>query len=439
MVSETVIEQRVVIPYTPRRIFLPYHQSPKRFTLSVAHRRAGKTVARINKLIKAAALCTRPDPRFGYLAPYFVQAKDIAWNYLKHYGSPVLHVDGPFGRSKPNESELSIRMPHNNAVIRLYGAENAERMRGLYFDGIAVDEAQDITPSALTSVILPALSDRQGWLDVSGTPKGYGNLLGKTYKNALDDMDWFVQVLRASQTGIIPQSELDLLRKMMPENEYLQEFECDFDAAITGAYYAKGLADAEFDGRITKVPYDKSVRVCTMWDLGMADSMTIWFCQIVGRELRFIDYYEASGYGLEHYAEVLDKRGYLYGKHYAPHDIMVRELGTGKSRWETADSLGIRFEEPVNIPLKDGIDAVRMAMNRCYWDREKTEQGREALKQYQEKWDEKRNVSLGPLHNWCSHPADALRIGIVHLEEPNLIKPRDHDDTRIGGAGGWMQ
>jgi phage terminase large subunit len=440
MVSE-VQERRIVIPYTPRRIFLPYHQTLKRFALSVAHRRAGKTVARINKLIRAAALCQRPDPRFGYLAPYFVQAKDIAWNYLKHYGSPVLQVEGPYGRSKPNESELSIRLPHNNAIIRLYGAENVERMRGLYFDGIVVDEGQDIAPSALTSVILPALSDRQGWLDMSGTPKGYGNLLGQTYKQALEDVEnWFLQVLRASQTGIIAEGELAMLRKMMPENEYLQEFECDFDAAITGAYYAKGLSDAEFDGRITQVPYDKAVRVITFWDLGMADSMTIWFLQVVGREIRVIDYYEASGYGFDHYADVLDKRGYLYGKHYGPHDIMVRELGTGKSRWEVADSLGITFEVAPNIPVKDGIDAVRMAMNRMWWDREKTDQGRDALKQYQEKWDEKRNISLGPLHNWASHASDALRIGIVALEEPTLKTKQDPDhDMHMPGPGGWMR
>jgi phage terminase large subunit len=451
MVSE---ETRVVIPYTPRAVFLPYHRSPKRFTLSVAHRRAGKTVARINKLIRAAALCERPDPRFGYLAPYFVQAKDIAWNYLKHYASPVLRVDGPFKQGKPNESELSIRLPHNGAVIRLYGAENVERMRGLYFDGIAVDEAQDIAPSALTSVILPALSDRQGWLDMSGTPKGYGNLLGKTYKQALADTDWFLQVLKASATGLIPEAELTMLRKMMPDNEYLQEFECDFDAAITGAYFAKGLNDAEFDGRITRVPYDKALRVITLWDLGMADSMCIWFIQVCGKEIRVIDYYEASGYGFDHYAKVLEGKDgeldkperwapraqYHYGKHYGPHDIMVRELGTGKSRWEVADGLGITFDVAPNIPVKDGIDAVRMVMNRMWWDKEKTEQGRDALKQYQEKWDEKRNVSLGPLHNWASHAADAMRIGIVALEEPNL-KTKEQEDQmgHYQGAGGWMR
>lgn len=444
-------ERVVTIPYTPRSAFLPYHKAPERFTISVAHRRAGKTVARINKLIRKAAMCDKPDPRFGYLAPYFVQAKDIAWNYLKHYSSPITQLEGPFSSNKkPNESELSIRMPHNNAIIRLYGAENIERMRGLYFDGLAADEAQDIAPSALTSVILPALADREGWLDLSGTPKGWGNLLGQSYKRALVDNEvqtklglapeWFVQMLKASETGLIPQTELDRLRRNMPENEYLQEFECSFDAAITGAYYAKGLEDAEFDGRITSVPYDKSTKVHTWWDLGISDNMVIWFIQLVGREIRVIDYYEAAGYGLDHYAQVLGEKGYVYGKHIGPHDIMVRELGTGRSRIETAGTLGIGFDVAPNIPVKDGIDAVRMVLNRCWFDRVKTEVGRDALKQYREKVDEKRGISLGPLHDWASHAADGFRVGVVALEE-QAIKKRAEDNETLQyaqGVGSWM-
>lgn len=441
----------VTIPYTPRSAFIPYHQADIRLALSVAHRRAGKTVARINKLIRAAATCDKPDPRFGYLAPFFVQAKDIAWNYLKHYSAPILDVPGPF-RAKRNESELSIVMPHNNAVVRLYGAENVDRMRGLYFDGIVVDEGQDIAPSALTSVILPALADRQGWLDLSGTPKGWGNLLGKAYKQALEANavsealgtapEWFLQVLKASQTGILPKEELDRLKKLMPDNEYLQEFECDFDAAITGAYYAKELTALDMLGQLTNVPYDKSVKVMTWWDLGIHDSMTIWFVQLVGREIHIIDYYEASGYGLDHYARVLDEKGYHYSKHVAPHDIMHREIGApgGRSRFETAETLGIKFEVAPNMPVKDGIDAVRMVLNRCWFDKRKTATGYDALKQYQEKIDEKRNVSLGPLHNWASHAADGFRIGVVQMEEQAIIKRQEERETQLymPTDGGWM-
>jgi hypothetical protein len=431
---------RIVIPYTPREAFAPYHAAPNRFALSVAHRRAGKTVARINKLIRGAATCTKPDPRFGYLAPYFVQAKDIAWNYLKHYGANILAAPGPY-KSKKNESELSITFPHNNASIRLYGAENIERMRGLYFDGIVVDEAQDVTPTALTSVILPALADRKGWLDMSGTPKGWGNLLGQTYKRALDDPEWYVQLLKASQTGLLDPEELARLARNMPRNEYDQEFECSFDAAITGAYFAVELAEADREGRIANVPYDRAAKVHTWWDLGISDNTTIWFVQLVGREIRVIDYYEAAGYGMDHYARVLEERGYLYGNHWGPHDIAVREWGSGKSRIETAQGLGVNFLTAPNLPVKDGIDAVRMVLNRCIFDKRKTEVGLDALKQYQEKVDPKRGISLGPLHNWCSHAADSFRIGVVALEEQTVrkrIEDREEGYFGTAGAGGWM-
>lgn len=406
-------ERRIVIDYSPREAFRPYHATDKRFCLTVAHRRAGKTVARINKLIKHAAINKLSNPRFAYLAPYFVQAKDIAWLYLKSYVAPI--VDGLGG--KVNEGELSIQLGHNGAAIRLYGADNADRLRGLYFDGIVGDEAQDIKSSVLTQIILPALADRKGWLDLSGTPKGWGNLLGETYKRAKNDPDWFVQILKASETGIIDPDELKHLKTSMPANEYEQEMECSFDAAITGAYYAKELEQAEKDKRIGNVPHDPMLKVSTFWDLGVSDSTSIWFVQTTAREVRLIDYYEASGHGLDHYARILGERRYVYEDHWAPHDIQVRELGSGKSRLEVASGLGIAFRVTPNIGIKDGIDALRMTLPRCYIDVNKCAIGLDALRQYREKVDEKRGISLGPLHDWTSHAADAARYMAVALQE----------------------
>lgn len=404
--------REVVIDYEPREAFRDYHETDKRFAIQVAHRRAGKTVARINKLIRAAANNRLERPRYGYLAPTFVQAKDIAWAYLKHYAWPIIEAT----KGKVNESELSVVFGHNEATIRLYGAENADRMRGLYFDGIAADEAQDIAPTVLTSVIFPALLDRRGWLDISGTPKGWGNLLGSTYKQAQLDEEWYCQVLKASQTGILPADELERARKAMPENEYLQEFECSFDAAITGAYFAKELVAAEDAGRICSVPYDPAVRVHTVWDLGISDSMSIWFVQIVGREIRVIDHHEESGFGLDHYAKVLSERAYVYGKHFGPHDIEVRELGTGKSRRETAATLGLQFDVVPNLPLQDGISAARLAIPRMWFDKTKCALGLDALRQYRENIDIKRNVSMGPLHDWTSHASDAFRYLAISVD-----------------------
>lgn len=421
-------ERLVTIPYSPRSAFLPYHASDKRFAGTVAHRRCGKTVARINKLIKKAAICQLERPRFGYLAPTYVQAKDIAWEYLKHYAAPITAMG-----SKPNESELSIVLPHNGAVIKLYGAENAERMRGLYFDGIGIDEGQGIAPSVLTSIVLPALADRRGWLDVAGTPKGWGNLLGKLFKETQDDPDWFWQVLKASETGILDAEELASLRKMMPANEYEQEMECSFEAAITGAYFAQELTAADKAGRITSVPHDPMLKTHTAWDLGIADSMSIWFFQSVGRELRVIDYYEASGYGLDHYVKTLQAKGYLYGSHYGPHDIQVRELGTGKSRWEVAKGLGVTFTVVKQMEVADGINAARMTIPRMWFDKQKTATGLDALRQYREKIDEKRQVSMGPLHDWTSHAADAFRyLCVGHRDEKTKPPPL------VTEPGHWM-
>lgn len=426
--------KHIEIDYAPRRVFIPYHSNEKRFSLTVAHRRAGKTVARINKLIQKAAICDKPNPRFGYLAPYFVQAKDIAWLYLKQYAAPILDMGG-----RVNESDLSVQFPHNGAVIRLYGADNADRMRGLYFDGLAGDEAQDIAPSALTSVILPTLTDRAGWLDLSGTPKGWGNLLGQTYKKALDDPEWFVQVLRASETGIIPEAELEMMRKSMPENQYLQEFECSFDAAITGAYYAKLVEDAEREGRVTdECRYDPMLPVHTAWDLGIADLMSIIFYQSPkGGSVRIIDHHRESGHGLEHYARVLDSKGYKYGKHYGPHDLAVRELGTGKSRMEVARSLGINFSTVPNIRVEDGINAGRMLLPRCYFNKTKAAGLLDALRQYREKIDEKRNISLGPLHDWSSHDADAFRYLAVSVQEYKEYRSADKYQRKTQPGSAW--
>ena len=228
------------------------------------------------------------------------------------------------------------------------------------------------------------------------------------------------------ETGLIDPDELRRLRSMMPENEYMQEFECSFDAAITGAYYAKEIQKAQDDGRIARVPYDKSLKVNTAWDLGVSDSTAIWFYQQVGREIRVIDYLEAAGHGLDYYAKELDKRDYLYGVHYAPHDIQVRELSSGKSRLEIAKGLGISFKVLPADSVQDGIGTARLLISRMYFDEKKCAIGLDALRQYREKRDEKRGVNLGPLHDWSSHAADSFRYLAMGFSEtqPKRDKPK---------------
>lgn len=199
-----------------------------------------------------------------------------------------------------------------------------------------------------------------------------------------------------------------------------------FEASVEGAYYAEQIARAETDGRIGQVPYEPQLTVETWWDLGMDDDTAIWFIQKQGRTRRVIDYYANSGEGLPHYAKVLNERGYAYSRHIGPHDIKVRELGTGKSRLETAEGLGIRpLEVAPQLEIADGIEAARNLLARCWFDATKCADGLRALKNYRKDWDEDRGVWLPrPRHDWASHGADAFRTGAVcDRDEAAKTKP----------------
>jgi phage terminase large subunit len=404
-VAEVLIES----PYAPRRAFLPLHSRDRRWAIAVAHRRAGKTVACVNELIKSAGCCAKPSPRFAYIAPQLNQAKDVAWAYLLEYTACFV------GR-RVNASELWVELPNNGARIRIYGADNPDRLRGIYLDGVVLDEFGDMDPTAWTQVIRPALADRQGWAIFIGTPKGKN-----TFHTLWTDADegWTRLSLKASETGLLAEEELIAARRMMTEDEYAQEFECSFEAAVKGAYFGAEMAKAETDGRLCRVPYDPRLPVHTGWDLGMSDSTAIWFFQVVNREYRVIDYYRADGVGLDHYAKVLQERGYVYGEHHLPHDVQVRELGTGKSRMEVLASLGIRALPGRALPVHDGIQAARMLLPLCWFDAVKCKEGIEALRMYRREYDEKRQeFRNAPYHDWTSHPADAFRTFAMGYRTP---------------------
>jgi phage terminase large subunit len=400
----------LVSPYEVRAQFLPLHARGTRWFIGVAHRRAGKTVADINELIIGATKCERANPRFAYVAPQLNQAKDIAWTYLKEYTQ--------FLSPKINESELWVELP-GGARIRIYGADNPDRLRGIYLDGVVLDEFGDMDPTIWTQVIRPALSDRKGWAAFIGTPKGK-NTFYKLWVEAEDNPDWTRLMLKASETGLLDAKELADARKMMSDDEFAQEYECSFDAAVRGAYYAKEINEAEADepSRLTSIPYDPRLHVHTAWDLGMADSTCIWFFQTVGRETRVIDVLKGEGVSLDWYARKLQERNYLYGKHYLPHDVEVRELGTGKSRKEVLAGLGIDATVCPNIPIADGIQAVRMLLPTCWFDKVKCKEGIEALRMYRREYDDKRQeFRTSPLHDWTSHYADAFRyFAVAHQE-----------------------
>jgi hypothetical protein len=412
----------LVSPYEVRQQFKPLHARETRWFIGVAHRRAGKTVADINELVIGALKCGKPNPRFAYVAPQLNQAKDIAWVYLKEYTA--------FLQPRINESELWVELPGGKR-IRIYGADNPDRLRGIYLDGVVLDEFGDMDPTIWTQVIRPALSDRKGWACFIGTPKGK-NTFHRLWVEAEDDPDWTRLMLKASETGLLDEKELADARRMMSEDEYAQEYECSFEAAVKGAYYGKEMNDAEDSGRIASVPYDPRIPVHTAWDLGVADSTVIWFIQAVGREVRFIDCLKGEGVGLDWYVKRLHERDYVWGSHYLPHDVEVRELGTGKSRKEVLAGLGVRATVCPNIPLADGIQAARMLLPTAWFDKDKCKAGIEALRMYRREYDEKRQeFKQHPLHDWTSHYADALRyFAVGHSQRPEM-KPIKYSSKGI--------
>jgi phage terminase large subunit len=427
--------REIVIPYQPRAQFQAFHDRTQRWACIVAHRRAGKTVACLNELQRAALLCPRERPRFAYIAPYLKQAKSVAWDYMLHYSAPIPGIE-------VNHSELKVTYP-NGGQVRLYGADNADGMRGLYFDGVVLDEPADFDPRVWPEILRPALSDRLGWAVFIGTPKGHNGFY-EIREIARTDPDWLHIELKASETGLLPADELAAARKLMTEDQYNQEFECSFDAAIVGAYYGILMREAEEEQRITRVPHSPDLQVYTAWDLGIGDQTVIWFAQLTGAEVRIIDCYAASGVGLDHYTKIL-KEGhrahYQYAEHILPHDAMVADLSTGKSRVQVLGNLGISprvLEREGNVD--DGINTVRMMLPRCWFDAERCATGIEALKQYRCEFDEDRKVFKNrPLHDWTSDYADAFRYlarGLPGFETPR--KPKQRYGWGGGGETSWM-
>ena len=418
----------IVIPYAPRPLQQKLHNDmqQQRWGVVVCHRRFGKTVFAINHILRDAILNQQPSPRYAYMAPTYRQAKNVAWDYLKQFAGKIPGV-------KFHETELRCDLP-TGARISLLGAENPDSLRGIYLDGVVMDEVAQMPENVFPEVLRPALSDRKGWGIFVGTPMGH-NAFYEIYEQAAASDDWLDVVYKASETGLLDDEELDAARAMMSADQYAQEFECSWNANVPGAIYGKELEDAQGDGRIGNVPYDPTQKVDTFWDLGVGDSTAIWFTQSVGRAVHVIDYYENRNEGLPHYCQVLQGKRYLYGNHNAPHDIEVRELGTGKSRREIAWDLGLNFKVVPKLPIEDGIHAAQMLIPRLWFDREKCKDGLEALRQYHRAYNERtRSFRSNPVHDWSSHASDAFRYLAVGIREtrdtgrpPQMMAQREYD------------
>lgn len=436
----------IALPFTPRdwqRPFLSMESLAIPRIVLVVHRRAGKSTGVMWRCLMKAATWDRrhllgtsawpaerikaslrdDPPRVVHVLPERVQwARTGLWDRLERAASSI-------PGASPLKSELRINLP-GGRVFQAGGMDNPESWRGGYADEVVEDEADDVTAAGLDMVVEPMLADYLGTRLYAGTPKGNGRLQAR-FDEAGIDASAVRFLLPHTETGALSDEAVGRLRARLTAEEFAQEMECSFTAPNAGSYYSALMDAAEKEGRITRVPYEPLLPVETWWDLGMEDATAIWFVQRLRTgETRIIDYLESSNEPLGFYASALAARGYSYSVHRLPHDVRVREQGTGKSRMEVLQGLGVRpIKAGAALPIVDGINAAKMLLPKCWFDAEKTLVGRKWLRRYRREWIEEREVwSSKPVHDASSHAADAFREGAINSQEPR--------EARAKGRGG---
>jgi len=411
-------------------IDLPYNFKPREYqralfnairlkrysrAVSVWHRRAGKDKTLINLV---ADMSHDRVGAYYYFFPSYAQGRKIIWDGIDRDGFPFMgHIPNEL-RAATNQNEMKIKL-RCGSLFQVVGSDNIDSVVGTNPVGCVFSEFALQDPRGW-DFVRPILRENGGWAVFNYTPRGHNHGYD-LYRMAGENRDWFCERLTIDDTGVMSAEDIQSERDAgMDEDLIQQEFYCSFEASVPGAYYARALREARDQGRIGVVPPDLSCRVNTYWDLGMDDATTIWFIQSVGREWRAVDYYEHSGEGLEWYFDVLRdraaERGWIYGVHVAPHDIKVRELGTGKSRLETAAALGVQFQVAPKIESQqDGIQAVREIIPGVWFDEGACGRGIDALANYRAEYDESAKVTRSrPVHDWASHGAKGFEVFAVY-------------------------
>lgn len=402
-------------------------QGIKRLCL-VWHRRAGKDDFALHR---TAVDAHQRVATYWHMLPEYGQARKAIWEAVNPH-SGLRRIDEAFPpelRESTRENDMTIKFK-NGSMWHVVGSDNFNSLVGSPPAGCVFSEWALAKPEAW-AYLRPILAENKGRACFIYTPRGPNHGL-KTYQNSIIDPEWFGQQLTVHETQAIDQQTLDREKreyindwgKDMGQALFEQEYECSFEAAIVGAIYGSQLAVARAGPhpRICNLPFDPTYPVGTMWDLGFTDSTAIWFFQIIGRSVHFIDYFEASNAPLEYYANILRQRADDYGYTYArnmqlfPHDVEAHELQTGKSRKQTLWELGIKATTVPKHNVWDGINTTRRLFHTFYFDATKCEKGLEALSIYRREWNDKtRTFDPNPVHDWTSHAADALRTGSAML------------------------
>jgi hypothetical protein len=410
---------------------------------AVWHRRAGKDDVSMHWACYAAH---QRVGNYWHMLPQAEQARKAIWDAINpHTGRRRIHeAFPPILCKRVLNNEMKIEL-HNGSFWQVVGSDNYNALVGSPPVGIVFSEWALADPHAW-AYMRPILRENGGWAIFITTPRGKNHGL-KLLESARAAQGWFHQVLPATDTGVFTQAELDEERAElvgeygdeMGQNLFEQEYLCSFDAAILGAIYARQLRKLDTEGRICPVPHDRSVEVHTAWDLGYGDATAIWFFQIVGNEVHIIDYYQNTGKDAQHYAEILaghqleaPRKGfaggrvtrqnilighahrayYKYGHHYGPHDTAAKTLAAGgRSFGDLMNDWGYSLDVIPATQQMDQISAARKTLEHCWFDKEATEKGRDALSSYHFAYDEKRKMlSDEPFHDWSSHGADAFEI-----------------------------
>jgi len=387
--------------------------------LAILPRRAGKDITALNYMIMQ--MYARPGVYY-YIFPEFAHAKRVIWDSITCDGKRVLDYFPKHLVIKSNSHEMKITMSTANggeSLFQLVGANTPDKIRGTNPIGCVFSEYADQDPQCYM-LIRPVLANNGGWALFISTPRGK-NHLWDMYNTAKKSKHWFSFLLTLDDTKHISQEEIDKEREeaFLTEDLIQQEYYCSFTFGVEGAYYTRYLDRCRFDGRITKVPWDPRFKVHTAWDIGVRDHTSIIFFQEIGKSIHIIDCFEKAKMGLEFYAKILEGKPYLYGKHFAPHDINIQEWGSGITRIEKASQLGIDFTVCKKNYIAEGIEACRSLFPRLWIDEVKCRSLVKSIESYRQEFDSKLRVyKPHPLHDWSSHFCDCLRYLACSL--PNM-------------------
>jgi len=358
---------------------------------------------------------------YHYFLPTLKQGRKVIWDNIGYDGFKFLRHFPEEIVARKREDEMKVELI-NGSVFQLVGSDKFDAVMGTNPVGLVMSEYALQDPRAW-DFFRPILRENKGWVIFLYTPRGknHGYHLYRRAKELPGT--WFTQLLTARDTfredGTPVLSEEDINQDRiegMDEDMIQQEYYCSFEGGLAGQIYGRLMTEARKNGRITTVPHNPDLPVYTFWDIGVSDYTSIWFAQFPSDyRVNFINFYENHGEGIGFYVRYLDElrveRGYLYGKHYGPHDIDNREFGTGKSPKQIAEDLNYRFtvvERSRNI--QTGIQNCRSRIPQCWFDEENCSLGIDALESYHKEWDAKwKRYSDTPAHDWASHGADGFR------------------------------